>query len=55
MSRDPQAMMGARGAPQMAQIAKALDPQVMAKIGGLDGLKGLMRQMGTMPGMKGMM
>jgi signal recognition particle subunit SRP54 len=48
MSNDPMAMMGKGGQPQMQQLAGAMDPQMLARLGGAGGLQEMMKQMSKM-------
>eukprot|EP00758_Cryptobia_borreli_P009937 Tbor_TRINITY_DN5524_c5_g1::TRINITY_DN5524_c5_g1_i1::g.13516::m.13516/K03106/SRP54, ffh; signal recognition particle subunit SRP54 len=49
MRTDPTSMLsGKMGQQQMGQIAKALNPQMLQQLGGVDGLHGMMKQLGKM-------
>ena len=45
MSQDPSAMMGRQGQQQIAQLSKALNPQMLKQLGGAGGLQAMMKQL----------
>jgi signal recognition particle subunit SRP54 len=49
MTQDPGSLLSGRmGQQQMAQLAKALNPQMLKQMGGLGGLQGMMKQMANL-------
>lgn len=50
---DPSQLSGRGAQQQMAQLSKALTPQMLRQLGGAAGLQQMMRQMSGMPGMGG--
>ncbi|EPY28434.1 signal recognition particle subunit SRP54 [Strigomonas culicis] len=53
MMQDPSAMSRGMGQQQMAQMAKAMNPNMMRQMGGMQGLQGMMKQLQGMAGPAG--